>query len=122
MGQAKRRRQALGFGPDRPVTYRFMTEEELTSIGGEELILERLRSSPGFRNAINVCWLVASRGDDQAYLAVRPVMAQQKFNSWVAVLPEGGQSRAWFQANLTRNHRDINRFLLSSFDVVISNP
>lgn len=115
MGQAKQRKQKLGdlYGTKqgsnaKPVIrFRWMTNEEIENI---RLPDERLH------------YLAAEQADNLAWLIVLPVMdAAGQFNSEVAILHQPGLSRSWLQSDWSRHHRELNRFVFESFDVVIFN-
>lgn len=118
MGQAKRRKQKLGDlygtsgGGFRPtVSFRWMTPDEISSLRpGGALPDDRLQ------------YIAAEQDPHHAWLIVRPLMDQAgKFNSEVAIHYPKGAPRAWLQSDWRRYHRELNRFVLASSDVVIVN-
>lgn len=116
MGQAKRRKQQLGelYGtPEHSakpaVTFRWMTPDEIASIG-DRLPDDRLQ------------YIAAEQDQHHAWLIVRPLMDQSgQVNSEVAIHYPKDAPRAWLLGDWRHHHRELNRFMVGSSDVVIVN-
>jgi hypothetical protein len=118
MGQAKRRKQQLGDRYGTPehsaqpaVTFRWMTPDEIASIRSDGVLPDdRLQ------------YIAAEQGQHHAWLIIRPLMDQYgQVNSEVAIHYPKDAPRGWLQGDWRRHHRELNRFMVVSSDVVIVN-